>query len=108
MLYERRIYEQTDKFLVVTAVYILAAALGILVFVLLKPFFNNDILLTFIADVCATLVVWLFGIIFKNSSIYDPYWSVQPIVIISAWLVLRGQPLRLGDVLMLICVGFGR
>ncbi len=94
------------SFLVVTAVYILAAALGILVFVLLKPFFNNDILLTFIADVCATLVVWLFGIIFKNSSIYDPYWSVQPIVIISAWLVLRGQPLRLGDVLMLICVGF--
>jgi steroid 5-alpha reductase family enzyme len=94
------------SFLIVIAVYILAAALGILVFILLKPFINNVIILTFIANICATLVVWVFGVIFKNSSMYDPYWSVQPLVIISAWLVINGQPLRFGDMLMLICIGF--
>lgn len=34
-----------------------------------------------IADIIGTIVVFIFSCIFKNSSVYDPYWSVQPIVI---------------------------
>jgi steroid 5-alpha reductase family enzyme len=37
-----------------------------------------------ICDIFATVVVWLFSLIFKNSSVYDPYWSVAPLVMI--WL----------------------
>ena len=49
----------------------------------------------FIADVVATVFVWIFGLIFKNVSVYDPYWSVAPPVmmtvlfIINLWLNLN-------------------
>lgn len=33
-----------------------------------------------LADVGATVVVFIFSCILKNSSVYDPYWSVQPII----------------------------
>jgi len=34
-----------------------------------------------IADVIGTIVVFIFSVVFNNSSMYDPYWSVQPFVI---------------------------
>ncbi len=43
----------------------------------------------FLADVVATVVVWGFGIVFKNVSVYDPYWSVAPPVILSAWAIYK-------------------
>jgi len=33
------------------------------------------------ADVIGTVIVFVFSMIFNNSSMYDPYWSVQPFVI---------------------------
>lgn len=35
-----------------------------------------------IADVTATLLIWLLSLILKNASLYDPYWSVIPPVIL--------------------------
>jgi steroid 5-alpha reductase family enzyme len=40
------------------------------------------IIALFLADVAATIIVWLFGLIFANSSFYDPYWSLIP------WLIV--------------------
>lgn len=43
--------------------------------------FTKRFLYTFFAlDIIATLVVWAFGLVFRNASLYDPYWSVIPIV----------------------------
>ena len=42
------------------------------------------------ADVAATLVIFGFSVAFGNSSLYDPYWSVAPIVIALWWLVQSG------------------
>jgi len=39
-----------------------------------------------LADVLATIVVFVFSLIFNNASVYDPYWSIQPIVIVVAYL----------------------
>ena len=39
------------------------------------------------ADVAATLVIFLFACVFKNSSFYDAYWSVAPPVIVLYWLM---------------------
>ncbi len=36
----------------------------------------------FLADIAATVLVFIFSLIFKNASVYDPYWSVQPPVIL--------------------------
>lgn len=40
---------------------------------------------TLIADVVATLVVFVFSRVFRNSSFYDAYWSVVPPVILAYW-----------------------
>ena len=40
-----------------------------------------------VADVVATVFVWVFGLVFKNVSVYDPYWSVAPPVMLTAWAV---------------------
>ncbi len=37
----------------------------------------------FLADVTATVIVFIFSLIFRNASVYDPYWSVQPPVILT-------------------------
>ena len=42
--------------------------------------------LTLSADVGATLVIFLIGLALRNSSLYDPYWSVAPMVIAGYWL----------------------
>ena len=62
--------------IVLLVVYLLAIAIGTCSFLLLKNYvhFLVNIL---IADVIATVFVWLAGVIFKTASMYDPYWSVQ-------------------------------
>ena len=42
--------------------------------------FYIDVLIT---DVIATIIIFCFSCIKSNASVYDPYWSVQPIVILS-------------------------
>lgn len=44
-----------------------------------------------IADVVATVFVWIFGLIFKNVSVYDPYWSVAPPVMMTAYACQLGS-----------------
>ena len=36
-----------------------------------------------LADIAATILVFIFSLIFRNASVYDPYWSVQPPVILA-------------------------
>jgi len=40
------------------------------------------------ADFTATLVVFIFSVALNNSSAYDPYWSVKPLVIAVAYLFI--------------------
>lgn len=70
------------SFVVIFIIYLIATAIGFFVFSLRKD--GEDILFLLWADIAATVIVWLFGVLFKNSSIYDPYWSVAPIVMLTA------------------------
>ena len=40
-----------------------------------------------ISDVIVTIVVWFFGVLFKTASMYDPYWSIQTIIIYLTLLI---------------------
>lgn len=60
-------------------VYLLATFVGMYFYNLFDFHFALNLLL---ADIIATIVVFIFSLIFKNASMYDPYWSVQPIVIV--------------------------
>jgi len=42
------------------------------------------------ADLAATLVVFAFSVGLNNSSMYDPYWSVAPVLITLWWLARFG------------------
>ena len=89
------------SFTVVALVCIMSATVGITVYNALE--FSWWIALL-IADLAATVVTFIFSLIFGNASVYDPYWSVQPPVILIAFLWGR-RPTLLG-VLLAVAVGF--
>ena len=67
------------SFLIIVFVYLVALSVGIFVYNLLEYDLWAKILF---ADIAATIVTFLFSLLFKNASVYDPYWSVQPILIL--------------------------
>ena len=72
----------------VSLVYLLAFIIaGIFVNIIPGNILNK----TLYADLAATLVVFIFSRIYKNSSLYDPYWSVAPIIIVAYWLIYLGK-----------------
>ena len=76
------------SFIIITLIYIAATLLGIWIFAILKE--SHFILRLFAADFAATIFVWLWGIFFGNSSVYDPYWSV------AAPLMMTGYAIHVG------------
>lgn len=81
------------SFAMIAFIYILAAVIGIAVYLALPYGWQLNLL---IADVAATVVTFIFSLLFKNASVYDPYWSVQPIVIVLALAVGQAlTPLRM-------------
>ncbi len=68
---------------IVLAIYSVAISMG---FMAVK-FIAADSLLwnAFWFDMVATLIVFLFSYLFRNSSIYDPYWSVIPVFLAFYW-----------------------
>ena len=89
------------SFTVVTLVYVLATASGVLVFNALTTDWWLSLL---IADMAATVVTFAFSVIFGNASVYDPYWSVQPPVILIAFAI--GRELDALGILLIIAVSF--
>ena len=88
--------------LILLCIYIIAYIFAFLSFILV-PDSVNIILKIFIADVVATIVVWVFGIFLKTASIYDPYWSIQTPVIYVALLIHYGN-YNVGNIIFLILI----
>ena len=74
---------KTRLILACALVYALALAIALGVGYLLRG--KHPILIAGGADIAATIVVFIFSIIFNNSSIYDPYWSLAPVPIALYW-----------------------
>lgn len=87
------------SFLIVFIIYVIAGVIGIYSYINLEFSFWLNLL---IADVIATVVVFLFSLIFNNASVYDPYWSVQPIVIVLAFYVTN--KITVSSTLLLIAI----
>jgi steroid 5-alpha reductase family enzyme len=73
------------SFGIIAAIYISTFLAIYCLFPLLR--FPHALVNLFIADVIATVVIFVFSMIFGNSSIYDPYWSVVP-PILAIYLVI--------------------
>jgi steroid 5-alpha reductase family enzyme len=50
---------------------------------------RHPLAVTFWADLVATAVVFTVSTAVGNASLYDPYWSVAPAVIVMAWTIWR-------------------
>ncbi len=90
--------------LLVLFLYALAFTAAVGSYIGLSRLISNRIALFLLADVAATIVIWISSLITKNSSMYDPYWSVQPPVILCGLLYIRGGELTAADCLALVAV----
>ncbi len=87
------------SFIAVALVYVIATVIGVAVYQMLDlPWW----LALLIADAAATVVTFAFSVIFDNASVYDPYWSVQPPVILAAFAL--GKQLTALGILLLVAV----
>ena len=87
--------------LIITLTYIAAAGTGIGVF-----WAANALplwLAVLLADVAATLIVYAVSLIVGNATVYDAYWSVQPMVIVPLLIAFTGT-LTLGSIFLLVLV----
>ena len=85
--------------LVITIIYVLTTIIGIIIYNKL-PYSN--IINIFIVDIICTIIVYIFSVIFKNASIYDPYWSVQPIIILTLYSLTK--TINIPIIIMLISI----
>ena len=90
-------YSKWPSIALIAAIYLLAALIGVTVYLaadylLILDFTatNQQLLALFAADVVATIVVWAFGLLYENVSVYDPYWSVFPPVTYLLWAFYTG------------------
>lgn len=88
-------------FTAIAIVYVIAAAVGVLVYNSLSLPWWAALL---IADIAATAATFAFSVAFSNASVYDPYWSVAPPFIIFAFAI--GRDISTLGVLMLIVISF--
>ena len=79
----------TKAFLLVIAAYVLAGAAAVGTGILFRS--QSPIVLVGLADLAATIVIFIFSVITGNSSMYDPYWSVAPVPIALFWLLQPGS-----------------
>ena len=94
--------KRLHSYLLITLCYLAAAMVGIWVFQAMPtaPWFA-----LLIADLAATFVIWVLSQLLNNASVYDPYWSVQPPIILALTLIFLGEP-NLGSVLLVLVIAF--
>lgn len=82
----KRNYSKGISIALIVAIYILAGTIAWLLFQRLVGIRVQPPYALLCADILATIVVWLFGLIYENVSVYDPYWSVFPPVTFLLWV----------------------
>ncbi|MCQ2600327.1 MAG: DUF1295 domain-containing protein [Treponema sp.] len=87
------------SFLIMFLIYAATVCLSIF----LWPLFNFDYWIKLLViDVLATVFVFIFSLIFRNASVYDPYWSVQPIIFVVIGAIIHGVTVL--GILLLVAV----
>ena len=75
--------KKSVSLLIITVNYIIAFLIGWIILATIQ--FSHPLISLFVADIVATLIVFIGSMIFGNASVYDPYWSVAPLVFIPFW-----------------------
>jgi steroid 5-alpha reductase family enzyme len=92
---------RTGSFVAVAVTYVVA--LVVAAFVVTELAGRPAWLTLLAADVAATLVVFGFSVVRNNSSVYDPYWSVAPMVI-GVWLAAHAATVPFARQAIVLCL----
>ena len=90
------------SFLFTIVVYALALFVALFVY---RRAGGSALFRVFAADIAATVFVYAVSLPLGNASVYDPYWSVAPIVILPLCIADFGV-WSAGTVALLVCVGY--
>lgn len=80
---------RTRAWLIISVAYVLAGLAAVGVGFWLRA--EQPLVVIGLADLAATIVIFIFSVITRNSSMYDPYWSVAPVPIALYWLAQPGS-----------------
>ena len=103
MCYSKRMKKKALGLTILLIIYLVAIAIGGLVFLLLKDYMHY-LLAILIADVVTTVFVWFTGLLCKTASVYDPYWSLQTFFFYLGMLIL-GQNWNAFTISALVAIG---
>lgn len=87
---------RTIGFVLITLSYLTALIIGLIVF---KNAGSTIWMNLFLADLAATFVIWVSSLLLNNASVYDPYWSIQPVIILPL-LVLHVGKINISSLLL--------
>jgi steroid 5-alpha reductase family enzyme len=65
---------------------------------------SSEIVNMLIADVIATVIIFIFSLMSGNSSVYDPYWSLIPVPIALYWIYLFPEGNHIRHIFMLVAI----
>lgn len=100
----RRNLKKGSSIALITLMYVFAMVVGIFVFKGLEPSMH-ELWAVFLADIVAAVLIWGCGVVCRNVSVYDPYWSVAPPVIFTFWAFYKSC-WTLPVILLLIAVWY--
>lgn len=92
---------RSASFWIIGAVYVAATVAGVVAYALALPLMPV-LWALFVADAVATVLTWAFGLVYKNVSVYDPYWSVAPPVLLGLYALTTGGVTVAGVVLLTV------
>ena len=88
--------KKVKDLLAIAFIYVIAYAVGIAA---MLPF-EGDVLRFAVFDAAATVVTFIFSVVLHNSSVYDAYWSLTPMVM-SVWLFISYRAFSVWQILFL-------
>lgn len=69
-------------------------------------YIENIILRLFVFDIISTVIIYFFSLIIKNSSLYDAYWSLTPLVMLTYLIILNNNNLNIYHYILYIVFSF--
>jgi len=73
-------YKRLYAFLFVFVSYVMATIVGLFIYQYFRDIGYGPLLAIFLADVGMTIFIYMISLFVNNASMYDPYWSVIPLL----------------------------
>ncbi len=98
---------KTKSGFLILFIYLVTMVIGLFVYAVGVYFWIPPWFLVLVVDIIMTGIIFVVGLLLKNASLYDPYWSViPPYFLVIYVLVYRGSFSQLPMILLLIAMLF--